>query len=97
MTLAAQVFIDNLRLYLKEDANTSQWLLPLEPLLHSSYAHRFLFFNDTVYYNAFRGGGEKWMTAIEFYERSRAIVNEFISQGYYTDLNNTDVPTGELQ
>ena len=95
----AQLFVDRLRLYLDEDANTSQWLLPLEPLLHSSYAHRFVFFNDTVNYivydDAFQGG-ERWMTATEFYERSRAIAMEYISLDYYQDLNSTDVPTGGL-
>ena len=94
----AQTFIDNLRLYLEKDANTSQWLLPLEPLMHSSYAHRFRSFNDAVlfmvYDDTFRGEG-KWMTALEFYERSRAIANDYICRGYYQDLNDADVPTGE--
>lgn len=94
----AQTFVDNLRLYLEGDVNTSQWLLPLEPLMHPSYAHRFRSFNDAVrflVYDDTRRGGEKWVTALEFYERSRAIANDYIRRGYYQDLNHADVPTGE--
>jgi hypothetical protein len=94
----AQIFIDNLTTYLEGDVNTSQWLLPLEPLMHSSYAHRFRSFNGAVrflVYDDTLREEEKWMTALEFYERSIAIVNDYIRRGYYEDLNHADVPTGE--
>tara|TARA_A100001015_G_C14715101_1_gene603663 strand:- start:316 stop:594 length:279 start_codon:yes stop_codon:yes gene_type:complete len=90
----AQGFVDELRLLLNDDPTTSQWLLPLEPLLNISYAQRFCVANNTCYYlvydDAFNGG-EKWMTADEFYLRSKVIVEKYVRRGYY---EAPDIPTG---
>jgi hypothetical protein len=103
-----QSFIDALNWYLDDDPNTSQWLLPLEPLLHQSYSHRFRASDGVVYFQVYDNvfqGGSTWLTPFEFYERSKQIANEYIRRGYFRNLSGEpqtgsldhdayDVPTG---
>ena len=90
----ARPFIDALAVYLKFDSNTSKWLLPLEPLLDISYGHRFCLIDREAHFLVYDDqypGGEIWMTAREFYMRSKHIVDDLIERGYYSD---DDTPTG---
>ena len=92
----AQAFIDELRLLLQDDPTTSQWLLPLDALLETPYAHRFRIENNACYYLVYDDAfneGEKWLTVREFYIRSINIVEEYIKNGYYQRIV-TDIPTG---
>ena len=59
------------------DPLTSLWLLPLDPLLSVSYRHRFRTSDqkppEYLVYDAMFVQGQRWMTAFEFYARSRDI------------------------
>ena len=81
----AQQFINAFAVYLMSDSNTSKWLLPLEPLLHFSYSHRFCIIDYDAHFLVYDDnylGGEIWMTVRDFYIRSRHIVDEHIERGY---------------
>lgn len=95
--VAAQMFIDALQRYLDDDPITSQWLLPLEPLLHMSYESRFRLVGGVSYYLVYDDAfdrGAAWVSVDEFYARSKSIADEYIRRGYFENLVVKDMPTG---
>ena len=98
----AHTFIDELHGYLEHDEKTAMWLFPLEPLLHSSYNHRFCTCENVSYFLVYDDAfdtGEYWLSALAFYKRSKEIARALITKGYYGALHDDEVeddvqPTG---
>lgn len=80
------------------DALTSQWLMPLDPLLNQCYNSRFRISSEVTHYlvfdDAFRNG-HAWQTPDEFYLRSRMKAEDLARHGYFCNHHLVvDVPTG---
>ena len=92
---AALMFTRSLRELLALDGLTEQWLHPVDSLLYPVYRDRFR--RDT-------SGREQllvfdvecltWLTAEEFYERSRAMAVDLARRGYLFHDDGDDEPTG---
>ena len=96
MTDAQKKFLETLRDLLRFDALTSEWLMPLEPLLNVSYERRFCFggqLRNTVYYMVYTEMNEQWLTPEEYYQRARLIAEDLVSRGWLNEPS-TIVPTG---
>ena len=95
MTEAQKKFVETLRELIRFDALTSEWLMPLEPLLNVSYERRFCFggqLQNYVYYMVYTDMNEQWLTPEEFYQRSRLIAENLLSRGWLNE--SSIVPTG---
>ena len=98
MTDTQKKFVESLRDLLAFDALTSQWLMPLDPLLNHCYHSRFRMSPESVArYLVFDGAfpdGQSWQTPDEFYLRSRTKAEHLAQLGYFCNHHEADAPTG---
>ena len=96
---AAFRFVETLAAYLSTDPLTSEWLLPLEPMLAPSYRSRFDVSPDDavrflVYDDSFPEG-RGWLSPGDFYTRSRGVAERLAYRGWIgTSTDEDDLPTG---
>jgi hypothetical protein len=90
----AKKFVDSLQDILMHDPDISKWLLPLEPLLQSSYRNRFRIVEGQAHYLVYDDDfeqGHLWLDSEQYYKRASKKIREILKQN---DMIRDDTQTG---